>query len=151
MDRREAHELLGVDAQASPEEIRTAFRRLIRIYHPDRAGDRNAVLAARVIAAYRLLEQTAAHPEGLAALDLAAVRSRFRAKPSPEHVAAARAAAKQRGEEARAEASRRAGDAQMTFARRRFRAWVMMSVFAVAISLAYLGNCLGPLSDHVTP
>jgi hypothetical protein len=31
-----AHEVLGVEPTASPEQVRTAYRKLVQIYHPDR-------------------------------------------------------------------------------------------------------------------
>jgi DnaJ-domain-containing protein 1 len=36
---RSPHEVLGVRADASPEEIRTAYQRLMRENHPDRVAD----------------------------------------------------------------------------------------------------------------
>ncbi len=38
MSAQEAREVLGVDAQASREEIEEAYRRLMRINHPDQGG-----------------------------------------------------------------------------------------------------------------
>ena len=35
-DENEFYTLLNVDLRATPEEIRSAYRRLCRIYHPDR-------------------------------------------------------------------------------------------------------------------
>ena len=35
-DENEFYTLLNVDVLATPEEIRSAYRRLCRIYHPDR-------------------------------------------------------------------------------------------------------------------
>ncbi len=32
------HEILGVSPQASPEEIQSAYRSLMKRYHPDRVG-----------------------------------------------------------------------------------------------------------------
>jgi DnaJ like chaperone protein len=36
---RRPHEVLGVDADASAEEIRAAYQALIQQYHPDRVAD----------------------------------------------------------------------------------------------------------------
>lgn len=35
-EENEFYTLLNVDIRATPEEIRSAYRRLCRIYHPDR-------------------------------------------------------------------------------------------------------------------
>jgi hypothetical protein len=45
----EARAILGVSASASPEEIRSAYARLIRLAHPDRGGTNG--LAAQLNAA----------------------------------------------------------------------------------------------------
>lgn len=40
MDSREARALLGIDDDASPEEVRAAYRRTLKRWHPDGfAGD----------------------------------------------------------------------------------------------------------------
>lgn len=49
MDRAEARALLGVDADATPEQINTAWRRLMARAHPDQGG--TAGLAAQLNAA----------------------------------------------------------------------------------------------------
>jgi DnaJ-domain-containing protein 1 len=36
---RDPHEVLGVSSQASASEIRDAYQRLVRQYHPDRVAD----------------------------------------------------------------------------------------------------------------
>jgi DnaJ-domain-containing protein 1 len=44
--RREALAMLGLEEGAAPEEIRTAWRRMVRLNHPDRARDEEARLRA---------------------------------------------------------------------------------------------------------
>lgn len=39
MARRKAHEVLGVDENATGEEVRAAFRRRAKELHPDRKGE----------------------------------------------------------------------------------------------------------------
>ncbi len=55
MDRHEAARVLGIASTATPEEVRHAFRDLIRTRHPDRAGDTATASAARLIEAHRVL------------------------------------------------------------------------------------------------
>lgn len=54
-----AHEVLGVSADASVEQVRQAYRRLIKVYHPDRADPfmkrHNQEVSKIIIAAYRQL------------------------------------------------------------------------------------------------
>ncbi len=54
MSERDARAMLGVDDQASPEEIEAAYRRLIRRVHPDLGGA--AGLAAQLNAARTRLQ-----------------------------------------------------------------------------------------------
>lgn len=49
MSEAEARAILGVDAQASPDEIRAAYTRLMRLAHPDKGG--TSGLAAQLNAA----------------------------------------------------------------------------------------------------
>ena len=36
MEKLSPHDLLGVDLQASDEEVKAAYLRLVKAYHPDR-------------------------------------------------------------------------------------------------------------------
>ena len=58
-ERIEAAEILGVDAGASPDEVRAALRRRLEVerLHPDQGGDEES--AKRLIAAKNLLIQRA--------------------------------------------------------------------------------------------
>ncbi len=49
------YERLGIAADASPAEIRDAYRRAARLHHPDRNGDRSARVMADVNEAWRVL------------------------------------------------------------------------------------------------
>lgn len=63
MDRNEARTVLGVDGDVSPEEVRAAYRRTLKRWHPDRfTVDPEGTLDAaeqtrRIIAAYRVLSE----------------------------------------------------------------------------------------------
>ena len=46
MGREEALAVLGLQADASPDQVRTAYLRLMRVAHPDRGG--SDWLAARL-------------------------------------------------------------------------------------------------------
>jgi curved DNA-binding protein CbpA len=46
MTRREALEVLGLDAHATPEDVHREYRRLIKKIHPDLGG--STYLAAKV-------------------------------------------------------------------------------------------------------
>ncbi len=39
------HEVLGIAPDASPKEVRAAFRRFVRHHHPDRGGDAHSFRA----------------------------------------------------------------------------------------------------------
>lgn len=49
------YEVLGVGADASPDEIRSAFRRAVKQRHPDTSSGRDEEPVRSLIAAYRLL------------------------------------------------------------------------------------------------
>jgi hypothetical protein len=51
----EAARILGVGAAASADEVRIAYRALIRTHHPDRAGATSSARAASITEAYRVL------------------------------------------------------------------------------------------------
>jgi hypothetical protein len=56
MSLKEARSILGVEAEATPDEIRAAHKRLMRLAHPDKGG--TSGLAAQLNAARdRLLEE----------------------------------------------------------------------------------------------
>jgi hypothetical protein len=56
MDRRQAAAHLGVDLDAPAGEVRSAFRRLLRLHHPDIAGGDGAE-ARHLTEAYRVLRR----------------------------------------------------------------------------------------------
>ena len=57
-----AHELLGVDAQASKDDIKAAYLRLVKAYHPDRSDPfmarHNLEITKLVNAAYKKLRDS---------------------------------------------------------------------------------------------
>jgi hypothetical protein len=55
VDEREALAVLGLDAGASPTDIRASYRRLVRRHHPDVAGAGATARAARLTQAYAVL------------------------------------------------------------------------------------------------
>jgi preprotein translocase subunit Sec63 len=55
------HEILGVATSASQEEIRSAYQRLIRQYHPDRVADMGPEI--REVAERRAKEINAAYEQ----------------------------------------------------------------------------------------
>lgn len=55
MNSREAAEVLGLTPEASPVEVRRAYRSIIRTLHPDLAGSGATPDAVRVIEAYGVL------------------------------------------------------------------------------------------------
>lgn len=59
MTPEEAAEALGVDVDTPIDEVRRAYRAVIRHRHPDRAGEASTADAAHVIAAYATLRDLA--------------------------------------------------------------------------------------------
>lgn len=56
----EAYEVLGLDSDASPKEVKKAFRKLSMKYHPDHAPGEDTTLAFRTIQqAYDTIQNTA--------------------------------------------------------------------------------------------
>ncbi|HRW37592.1 MAG TPA: J domain-containing protein [Aquihabitans sp.] len=58
----EAAVVLGVAPDAAPDEVRAAYRRLIRTHHPDRAGRSSSDRAASITEAYRVLRAAPTGP-----------------------------------------------------------------------------------------
>ena len=62
MNAADARQLLAVQAKASPSEVKSAYRRVIKLWHPDRFPSDSASYSEairrtqRINAAYRLLE-----------------------------------------------------------------------------------------------
>jgi len=68
MPKRDYYVVLGVDRRESPRAIRSAFRDLVRRYHPDRAGEGATRFYRDVVEAYDVLsdaERRAAYDRGL--------------------------------------------------------------------------------------
>ncbi len=101
--------ILGVSAQDDPATVRAAWRRLVRIYHPDvAAGNRKqaAVRLAEINAAYDLLRAAGRDPKGGAGAE-----SRRRAEAERQAEAWRRAGAARRAEEERRAETERAAEA----------------------------------------
>ena len=86
MDGRRARALLGVAEEASPEEVRRAFRARALATHPDRGGDRT--LFELTVLAFETLQHVdhlpAPRPQ---AESLTGARPRFSAYDSPRRPA----------------------------------------------------------------
>jgi hypothetical protein len=65
MDGRRARNVLGVNADAGPDEIRRAFRALALASHPDHGGDRRTF--SEVLAAFETLRRATTPPRPTAA------------------------------------------------------------------------------------
>jgi DnaJ-domain-containing protein 1 len=64
---REPHEILGVDPEASPAEIRRAYQRMMQEYHPDRVA--NAASELQQLAERRSKEINAAYESMMRSAD----------------------------------------------------------------------------------
>jgi len=49
--------VLGLDRSASDEQVRRAYRKIMSVIHPDKAGPELAVLSAMVNVAYGMIEK----------------------------------------------------------------------------------------------
>jgi DnaJ-class molecular chaperone len=66
---RTFYEVLGVQNGASPEEMRTAYRRLVFLYHPDRNPETKKSWAEFMTAELNIAYATLSDPEKKAAYD----------------------------------------------------------------------------------
>ena len=83
MDGRRACVVLGVDTDASPDEIRRAFRARALVSHPDRGGDR--VTFELVVLAFETLQHVnVSHPLPVRPM-LPGARPRLDVYDSPAH------------------------------------------------------------------
>jgi len=59
VERQRALAVLGLSANATPQQIKRRYRTLAKRHHPDRGGDRQQM--QRIIEAYELLAKEQAH------------------------------------------------------------------------------------------
>ncbi len=59
MERQQALAVLGLPANATPQQIKRRYRALAKRYHPDHGGDHQQM--QRLIAAYNLLMKDQSH------------------------------------------------------------------------------------------
>lgn len=84
MTERTHYVELGVLETATTAEIRTAYRRLVLLYHPDRSGDKNTTQRfVRISGAYRALSDEAARKEYDEGLRYRREREAQRTAPKP--------------------------------------------------------------------
>lgn len=81
MDTREALAALGLSTNATMDDVRTAYRRLVRQHHPDVAGGEHQY-TARLTEAYALLRRVAG-PEGRPLVDPIPPASPVADRPNP--------------------------------------------------------------------
>jgi hypothetical protein len=77
------HELLCVSPDATADEIRASYRRLIRIYHPDVAGAAGAAMTLRLNEAQAALLNPGAARSGSGRPSAARPSTRSTSRPSP--------------------------------------------------------------------
>lgn len=170
MDLEEARQVLGVASDASPNGIRTEFRRLMREHHPDTAGVGSTARATRIIEAYSLLEQVTTHADSSPsdvrsatanepsrqarspaedyAAHLVSVRATRARQREARHVAA-RAAATQRAEEVRARPDPNPPSPQDAVANILFRISVVGSVLLGLVTIFMLFKfCTGDIPTN---
>lgn len=93
MEADRASQILGVSAGATADEVKVAFRKLVRAHHPDVTGDSRLATArtADLIEAYRVLRATIAGVDpDLAAADARADRPPTHAPAHPRPQAPSR-------------------------------------------------------------
>lgn len=114
MTRREALEILGLDADASLDQARMAYRELAKVYHPDKNAASNAAVMFRIISdAWDIIQKDSvqAHTETEAEQE--------RAKEEATRRRAAENAARERAE---AEAQRRRAEEEAARRRAQYEA-----------------------------
>ncbi|WP_197059325.1 J domain-containing protein, partial [Cryobacterium sp. MLB-32] len=82
------YELFSLAPHASPAELKVAYRRLIRLHHPDIAGPRGEAMTKRINAAWSVLSD----PSRRSSYDLS-LRQPAAERPAPGPPAAAPRAA----------------------------------------------------------
>ena len=62
---RDLYEILGIEREATPEDIKAAHRKLIKIHHPDKNGGEESQIFMEIQKAYEILSS----PEDRATYD----------------------------------------------------------------------------------
>lgn len=81
VDTREALAVLGLGSSAAMTDVRAAYRRLVRVHHPDVAGATQTAQAARLTEAYALLRR-AAHDAGTGTITVTETAAATRPVPA---------------------------------------------------------------------
>ena len=83
LETSDVYRVLGLDRNADPEDVKTAYRYLSKKYHPDRTGDPStSVRFVRVAKAYKVLNMQLQKERYLNN----SVRDRFRAQSSGDDI-----------------------------------------------------------------